>query len=153
MLIFLIIRWEPERRCWYTLENKKVGNWRRTESMAFVPILFSTDKRCFWQTRWKEIRFLLLTYSWNNAYLTLIHGHYKTSNHFFMIAVSFVIFFAIYMYQLRARRALLQFKAVSLRTRRALSLYKFYGDSALLVLNITYMNCNNALLALNRLNY
>ena len=36
--------------------------------------------------------------------------------------------------QLRARRALLQFKDVPLRTRRVLSLYNVYGDSALLVL-------------------
>ena len=51
--------------------------------------------------------------------------------------------------QLRARRALLQFKDVPLRTRRALLLYKVYGDSALLVLNGTSLICNNALLALN----
>ena len=50
--------------------------------------------------------------------------------------------------QLRARRALLQFKDVPLRTRRALLLYKVYGDSALLVLNGTSLICNNALLAL-----
>ena len=51
--------------------------------------------------------------------------------------------------QLRARRALLQVKDVPLRTRRALLLYKVYGDSALLVLNGTSLICNNALLALN----
>ena len=51
--------------------------------------------------------------------------------------------------QLRARRALLQIKDVPLRTRRALLLYKVYGDSALLVLNGTSLNFNNALLALN----
>ena len=39
--------------------------------------------------------------------------------------------------QLRARRALLQLKDVPLRTRRALLLYKVYGNSALLVLNGT----------------
>ena len=50
--------------------------------------------------------------------------------------------------QLRARRALLQFKDVPLRTR-ALLLYKVYGDSALLVLNGTSLIYNNALLALN----
>ena len=51
--------------------------------------------------------------------------------------------------RLRARRALLQLKDVPLRTRRALSLYKVVGDSALLVLNGTSLSCNNALLALN----
>ena len=51
--------------------------------------------------------------------------------------------------QLRARRALLQSKDVPLRTRRAPSLYKVYGDNALLVLNRTSLNCNNALLAPN----
>ena len=51
--------------------------------------------------------------------------------------------------QLRARRALLQFKDVPLSTRRALLLYKVYSDSALLVLNGTFLVCNNALLALN----
>ena len=50
--------------------------------------------------------------------------------------------------QLRARRALLQIKDVPLRTRRALSLYKVSGNSALLVLNGTSLICNNALLAL-----
>ena len=50
--------------------------------------------------------------------------------------------------QLRARRALLQFKDVPLR-RRALSLYKVNGDSALLVLNRKSLICNNALLSLN----
>ena len=49
--------------------------------------------------------------------------------------------------QLRARRALSLFNDV-LRTRRVLSLYKFYGDSALLVLNRTLSNNDNALLAL-----
>ena len=51
--------------------------------------------------------------------------------------------------QLRARRVLLQFKDVPLRTKRALLLYKVYGDSALLVLNGTSLIRNNALLALN----
>ena len=51
--------------------------------------------------------------------------------------------------QLRARRALLQSKDVPLRTRRAVSLYKVYVNSALLVLNGTSLICNNALLALN----
>ena len=52
-------------------------------------------------------------------------------------------------HKLRARRALLQFKDVTLRTRRALSLYKVNGNSALLVLNGISLICNNALLALN----
>ena len=51
--------------------------------------------------------------------------------------------------QLRARRMLLQIKDVPLRTRRALLLYKVYGNSALLVLNGTSLICNNTLLALN----
>ena len=53
--------------------------------------------------------------------------------------------------QLRAKGALLQFKDVPLRTRRALSLCNVYGDtdSARLVLNGTSLNCNNALLVLN----
>ena len=52
---------------------------------------------------------------------------------------------------LRARRALLHvlFNDVPLRTRRVLSLYKFYGDSALLVLNGTLLHNVNALLVLN----
>ena len=52
-------------------------------------------------------------------------------------------------HQMKARRVLLQLKDVLLRTRRALSLYKVYGDSSLSVLNGTSLNCNNALLALN----
>ena len=45
--------------------------------------------------------------------------------------------------QLRVRRALLQFKDVPLRTiPRALSLYKVYGNCALLVLNRTSLHCN-----------
>ena len=43
----------------------------------------------------------------------------------------------------------MQFIDVPLRTRRALLLYKVYGDNALLVLNRTSLICNNALLALN----
>ena len=51
---------------------------------------------------------------------------------------------------LRARKGLLQFKDVLLRTRRALSLYKVNGNSALLVLNGTKsLICNSALLALS----
>ena len=49
--------------------------------------------------------------------------------------------------KLRARRALTLFKDVPLRTTRALSLYKVYGDSALLVLNRTPLNSFNALLS------
>ena len=36
-----------------------------------------------------------------------------------------------------------------LRARRALLPYTLYSNSALLVLNGTYLSCNNALLALN----
>ena len=50
---------------------------------------------------------------------------------------------------LRARRALKMFKDVPLRTRRALLLYRVYGDSALVVLNLTSLNSVNALLALS----
>ena len=51
--------------------------------------------------------------------------------------------------QLRARRALLLFKDDLLRTRRALSPYTLYSNSALLVLNGTSLNIDSALLALN----
>ena len=51
--------------------------------------------------------------------------------------------------KLRARRALLHFKDATLITWRALSQYEVYCDSTLLVLNKTYLNCNNVLLALN----
>ena len=63
--------------------------------------------------------------------------------------------------QLRARRALSIFNNVPLRTSRGLSLYKVYGDSALLFLNIveqhhampfcfsTLLNSINAFLFLN----
>ena len=51
--------------------------------------------------------------------------------------------------QLKARKALSIFKDVSLRTRRMLSLNNVYGDSALLVLNGTYLNSESALMALN----
>ena len=44
----------------------------------------------------------------------------------------------------------MMFKDVPLRTRRALSLYKVCGDSALLVLNGTSLNSVNAFLALSR---
>ena len=52
--------------------------------------------------------------------------------------------------QLRARRALLIFSDVPLRARRALSLYKVYGNSALLVLNGTSLNNFNGLLVPSR---
>ena len=52
--------------------------------------------------------------------------------------------------QLKARRALTLFDDVPLRTRRALSLNKLYGDSALLVLNTTLLNSVNALLVLSQ---
>ena len=53
--------------------------------------------------------------------------------------------------QLRARRALSLYNDVPLRTRRALSLHKVYGNSALLVLNGISLNrvTVNALLVLN----
>ena len=44
----------------------------------------------------------------------------------------------------------MMFKDVLLRTRRVLSLYKLYGDSALLVLNGKSLNCVNAFLALSQ---
>ena len=52
--------------------------------------------------------------------------------------------------KLTARRSLSLFDDVLLRTRRALSLYNVYGNSALLVLNWTLLNSINALLALSR---
>ena len=50
----------------------------------------------------------------------------------------------------RARRSLSLFNNILLRTRRALSMYKVYGDSALLVLNGTLLNSVNALLVLSQ---
>ena len=52
--------------------------------------------------------------------------------------------------QLRAKNALMLFKHVPLRARRALSLYKVYMviDSALMVLNGASLNIVNAILAL-----
>ena len=47
---------------------------------------------------------------------------------------------------IESRRALSIFKDVPLRTRKALSLYNINGDSALLVLNRTWLNSDNALL-------
>ena len=43
----------------------------------------------------------------------------------------------------------MMFKDVPFRTRRALSMFKVYGDSAHLVLNGTLLNSVNALLALS----
>ena len=52
--------------------------------------------------------------------------------------------------QLRARRALsIIFKHIPLRTRRALSLYNVFDDSARLVLNVTSLNSDSRLLALD----
>ena len=45
-------------------------------------------------------------------------------------------------------RGLSTVQDVPLRTRRALSLYKVYGDSTLLVLNRTSLNIDSALLTL-----
>ena len=60
-------------------------------------------------------------------------------------------YLAVHVYpQLRARRALLLFKDVLLRTRRVLLLYKVYGNSILLVLNKTAFNSVDAFLALGR---
>ena len=42
------------------------------------------------------------------------------------------------------------FNDFPLRARRALLLYKVYGDSALLVLNGTLLNSNGALMVLSR---
>ena len=52
-------------------------------------------------------------------------------------------------HQLRARRALSLCQDVLLRTRRALVLYRVYGNSTLLVLNRTSLSSDSALLALN----
>ena len=51
--------------------------------------------------------------------------------------------------QLRVRKALLIFKDVPLRTRRALSLYNVYGDNALPVLSGVSLNRDSGLLDLN----
>ena len=52
--------------------------------------------------------------------------------------------------QFQARRALMLFKNVLLRTRKALLVYKVYGNNTLLVLNEISLNSVNALLALSR---
>ena len=52
-------------------------------------------------------------------------------------------------HHLGARRALMMFKDVRLRIRIAVSMYKVYGDSALLVLNRTALNSCKALLVLS----
>ena len=55
--------------------------------------------------------------------------------------------------QLRARRALMPFKDVLLRTRWAQARHNVYDDSALLVLNRIWLNSVNALLALKQQNW
>ena len=50
----------------------------------------------------------------------------------------------------KSQKGVTLFNDVSLRTRRALSLYKVYGNGALLVLNGASLNSDNALLALIR---
>ena len=52
-------------------------------------------------------------------------------------------------YPLRARRVLMLFNDVLLRTRRALLPLTSYNDSTFLVLSGTLLNINNRLLALN----
>ena len=62
----------------------------------------------------------------------------------FLLTNGFIWFTQQLVYrQLRARRALMLLKDVPLRTRRALSLYKVYDNSALLVLNGTLLNSVN----------
>ena len=71
--------------------------------------------------------------------------YYLYCNSFFIIPL-----FTTYR-QLRARRALITFQRCSghLRTRRALSQYNVYSDSALLVLNRTSLKSDSAIPALN----
>ena len=83
-------------------------------------------------------------------HFTILSYFYSKFYHSFILLLSFNLSYKYYWYrQLRARRALLQIKDVPLRTRRALSPYTLYSNSALLVLNRTSLKCNNALLALN----
>ena len=53
-------------------------------------------------------------------------------------------------YQLSDTRGLPLFNKVPLRTRRALSVYKMYGDSVLLFLNGRLLKSVNSLLVLSR---
>ena len=73
---------------------------------------------------------------------------WKWRLHWFLNLNSAIIFIAR---QMRARSALYSMMFVSLRTRRALSLYNVYhGDSVLLDFNETSLNSVKALLDLNR---
>ena len=91
----------------------------------------------------------LQNYTFNNVsmYLLLVLCMYIVCAYVHVQSIQFCVH--ITLHQLRTRRALLQSKDVPLRTRRELRLYKVYGDSALLALNRTSLNCSNALLALN----
>ena len=95
-------------------------------------------------------------YWWTFIEVTPFHLDSKTYNYlkldFFICKKTFSLVNSINLIycQLRARRALSLLHDVPLRTRRALSLCKVYGDSALLVLNGTLLNSVNALLAFSR---
>ena len=85
-----------------------------------------------------------------------LHLHYHTLynyvcqlNHDVHWVTSIYLLCKFYISFNSARRALSIVKDVPLRTRRALSLYNFYGDSALLVLNGISLNSDSALLPLN----
>ena len=70
---------------------------------------------------------------------------------FFFLSILYLTSQLSFIYlQLRARRSLIFSKVVPMITRRALPLYKVYGNSAVLVLNGTSLKSINALLALSR---
>ena len=70
--------------------------------------------------------------------------------HLLLIRNAWWLKFSREYHQLRARRAILLFKYVPLRTRRVLSPWSLHTYTAFLVLNGTSLNIDSALLALNR---
>ena len=100
-------------------------NERRGNSSGHGCLVWVWNQRlCYW----KEISFYL--YLWFNKIQTFKN---------MLISCSFA-----YLCDVAVNR-----KCRQLRARRALLLYKVNGNSALLALNGTSLNCNNALLALN----
>ena len=128
------ISWEPEGRYHYSMmfQWKPEGcYWLLYKAYGDSTLLVLNG------TSFNSINALLVL---SRRYVYIVHIH---SNKDFLVNIS-----QRYR-QLRARRALLQIKAVPLRTRRALLLYKVNSSSALLVLNGTSLSCINALLALS----
>ena len=96
-------------------------------------LLLQISTPCKVQAEWPRMDVIVLTLVLKqNDSMSVFNFGYNTTYH-----------------QFRVRRSLSIFKDVLLRTKRALSLYKVYGDSALLVLNRTSLNSESALLALN----